>query len=71
MGFSSRHRPKKFHIDSKSPLPMIKVKSYGSWAADTRMEKITFNNFLRNKTECGASQVIFKLNKYESDFYPS
>lgn len=54
MGFSGRHKSKKFHIDSASPLPMIKVKSYGTWAADTRMEKIEFNNFSRNKTECGA-----------------
>lgn len=54
MGFSSRHGGKEPHISSKSKLPMHKVKSYGTWNADTHMENLSFNHFDRNRTLCGA-----------------
>jgi len=71
MAFSGRHNPKSFHIDAASPLPMYKVKSYGTWAADTFMKTITFNNFPSNTTLCGRKQRLFGLSKYESDMQPT
>jgi hypothetical protein len=70
MGFSGRHKGKDFHIDSASALPMHKAKSYGTWAADTYMKDLKFINFVSNRTECGARQVVFELNDHESDYYP-
>jgi hypothetical protein len=59
VAFTGRHASKKYHIDTTSPLPMYKVKSYGTWAADTYMRKISFNNFQTNSTLCGRKQRLF------------
>jgi len=71
MAFSGRHNPKVPHIDAASPLPHYKVKSYGTWAADTYMRKITFSDFPTNATACGRQQRLFALSKYESDMQPT
>lgn len=49
---------------------MHKLGGYGSWAADTYHEDVSFNNFKQNFTRCGAPQNVFTLNKYGSDFLP-
>lgn len=71
MAFSGRHGAKVPHIDAASPLPHYKVKSYGTWAADTYMRKITFSDFPTNATACGRQQRLFALSKYESDMQPT
>ena len=73
MGFmlsGANEGDKKPHIDSPSKLPMYKIKSYGAYNAATNYEYITFNNWLTNRTDCGASQRIFALNPYSSDYIP-
>lgn len=59
-----------FHIDSSSPLPLYKVKSYGTWAAESYSKRIDFIDFSTNKTLCGAQQRVFGISKYESDMLP-
>lgn len=59
MAFSSRHKDKAFHIDAASPLPMNKVKSYGTWAADTHIERVTFRDYQNKTTDCGMFQTVF------------
>lgn len=68
--FTGRHGSKAFHIDAASPLPLYKVKSYGTWAAESYSKRITFNDFSTNKTACGAQQRVFGVSKYESDMLP-
>jgi hypothetical protein len=73
MGFmlsGANEHPKVPHIDSPSPLPMYKIKSYGAYNAATNYEYITFSNWLTNTTDCGAFQSIFALNPYSSDYIP-
>lgn len=59
------------HIDAASPLPMHKVKSYGTWHGDTYYRNNKFYDFNSNKTLCGAPQKIFSINKYDSDMIPA
>ena len=42
MLFGSNENAKAPHIDAKSPLPMYKIKSYGSWMADTSIFGVVF-----------------------------
>ena len=56
MMFGSNHNFKKYMIDAASPLPMHKVKSYGTWAADTYIRNVEFREFRSNLTKCGGPQ---------------
>jgi hypothetical protein len=69
MLFGGNHNKKDFHILTTSGLPHYKVKSYGAWAAEAWIERVTFKNF-RNETTCGARQRVFGVNKYASDYIP-
>jgi hypothetical protein len=53
MLFGSNMKGKDFHINSPSPLPMHKIKSYGTWMAATEINNVTFSDFPSNKTACG------------------
>ena len=70
MLFGSNLGAKAPHIDAKTPLPMYKIKSYGSWMADTSIFGVVFQDFSSNLTACGAVNRVFGVNKYASDYIP-
>ena len=70
MLFGSNLGAKAPHIDAKTPLPMYKIKSYGSWQADTSIFGIVFSDFSSNLTACGAVNRVFGVNQYASDYIP-
>jgi hypothetical protein len=70
MLFGSNHGGKKIHIDSTSPLPHYKIKTYGTWAASTSIYNVQFEGFDYNETACGAETRIFGLNPHASDYIP-
>jgi hypothetical protein len=70
MLFGSNHGGKDILIDSPSPRPHYKIKSYGVWAATTDISNTRFVKFTSNETDCGARQRIFELNHYASDHIP-
>ena len=51
-------------------FPLYKIKSYGTWESAASMSNITFKNFATNRTDCGASQVIFAISEYSTDYVP-
>jgi len=71
MLFGSNEGSKDPHITSPSSLPMYKIKSYGTFNADTIIKTVTFNNFVSNETACFASQSVFVRNPHSSDFIPT
>lgn len=70
MLFGGNEGSKSPMIATPSPLPFHKVKSYGTWAADTFIKDVSFYNFFKNKTECNAPQHIFRIASSASDFIP-
>jgi hypothetical protein len=70
MLFGSNHKSKAVLIESPSPRPIYKIKSYGTWAANTDVTNVNFHKFAKNETDCGARQRVFHLNPYSSDYIP-
>ena len=45
MLFGANRGGKALHPIKASSLPVSKIKSYGSWGAEIRLENVNFNNF--------------------------
>jgi len=66
---SGVHGSKELHPIKETSLPIEKIKSYGSFAAEVEVTDVNFINF-SSATACGKSQQIFKRNPTSADYIP-
>ncbi|TNV88211.1 hypothetical protein FGO68_gene8985 [Halteria grandinella] len=69
--------PSSYADHHKTPLiggvpyfPQYKIKGDGSFGGHTIYENITFKNYKEEYNWCGSDQRIFRLNPFNSDYYP-
>lgn len=71
MLFSSNRAGKDLHPTMASALPVHKIKSYGSWGGNVRLENVNFSNFQSHLTnKCGKKHTVIQRNPYSADYIP-
>ena len=53
--FGGHEAGKKPHETAASKMPFYKIKSSGTYRSFAEMDKVTFSNFMTNKTACNQS----------------